>query len=401
VTSMLVDSDRRGLARITLRVDTASGDVTRMTKVIEDLDAAHRRGLEPDTLNYANAASTIVEVWAGGKKAGEATVRRSGLNPRTLTPPDDELGRGAPVAVAPSPGAPGGRGGGGAGAGGAGRAGGAAGAGAGRAGGTGGAGAGAAEGEPAQAGGRGEGAAPVEGAGAGPGGGTQPPAGAAATEAGGGGAPFGPQVAPIPPKTFDLANAYSIDGWYGDAYVDLIPDRLETAIVVGDARESFGAAHIATRLGLETTGITLPLAHDGRKIANPAGEPNPILVGRTNDLVRQLVKIGKARLDDLKPGEGAIQIVPRAFGPPTATVVAGVDPAGTDAASMYLARRLPYIWDIQRGALSLGDLKEHATDFFAAKTGGAQASLAMREVDDVLKSLDGKTIESFEAKVYL
>jgi hypothetical protein len=395
VTSMLVDSDRRGLARITLRVDTAPGEIMRTTKAIEDLDVAHRRGMEPETLNYANAAATVVEVWAGGRKAGEATVRRSGLNPRTLTPPDDELGRGAAVAVAPSAGATG--------------AGGARGpAGGGAAGGRGARGAGA-EGAsggapettepPAGAAGRGEGTMPVEGAGAGPGGGTQPPAGAAATEAGGGA--FGPQVAPIPPKTFDLSNAYSIDGWYGDSYVDLLPDRLETAIVVGDARESFGAAHIATRLGLETTGITLPLARDARKITNPAGEPNPILVGRNNDLVRQLVKIGKARLDDLKPGEGAIQIVPRAFGPPTATVVAGADPAGTDAASMYLARRLPYIWDIQRGSLSLGDLKEHAADFFAAKTGGGQASLAMREVDDVLKSLDGKTIESFDAKVYL
>ena len=76
-------------------------------------------------------------------------------------------------------------------------------------------------------------------------------------------------------------------------------------------------------------------------------------------------------------------------------------PPGTDAASMYLARRLPYLWDTTRGALSLDDLKEHATDFFAAKTGGAQASLALRELDDVLKTLDGKTIESFDAKVYL
>jgi Zinc carboxypeptidase len=398
VASMLVDSDRRGLARMTLRVDAAPGDVARTTKAIEELDLAHRRGLEPDTLNYANAAATVVEVWASGRKAAEATVRRSGLNPRTLTPPDDELGRGA-IAVAPSAGG----GSGPAGARGA-AGGGPTGARGGRGAGAPGAGAAAAAGgEEPPAGGRGD-VAPVqgaEGAGAGPGGGTQPPANAAATEAGGGGGPFGPQVAPIPAKTFDLANAYSIEGWFGDSYVDLIPDRLETAIVVGDARESFGAAHIATRLGLETTGITLPLARDGRKITNAAAEPNPILVGRNNELVRQLVKIGKARLDDLKPGEGAVQIVPRAFGAPTATVVAGADAAGTEAASLYLARRLPYIWDIQRGALSLADVKEHATDFFAAKTGGAQASLAMREVDDVLKSLEGKTVESFEAKVYL
>jgi hypothetical protein len=416
VTSMLVDSDRRGLARVTLRVDVAPGDVSRATKVIEDLDLAHRRGLEPETLNYANAASTVVEVWASGRKAGEATVRRSGLNPRTLTPPDDEPGRGTPIAVAGRGGRGDGRGAEGAeGAGGAGGAGGALGAGgapgAGGAagaptgGGRGGRGAGAAApatettADTPASGGRGEGAAP-EGAGAGPGGGTQPPATAAASEAGGGGGPFGVQVAPIPAKTFDLANAYSIEGWYGDSFVDLLPDRLETAIVVGD-KESIGAAHIATRLGLETTGITLPLARDARKITNAAAEPNPILVGRNNDLVRQLVKIGKARLDDLKAGEGAIQIVPRAFGAPTATVVAGADASGTDAAAMYLARRLPYVWDTARGALALDDVKEHASDFFAAKTGGSQASLAVREVDELLKTLDGKTIESFDAKVYL
>src|SRR6185503_15382577 len=280
VNAMLVDSDRRGLAQLTVRVDVAAGDVSRATKAIEDLDLAHRRGLEPETLNYVNTAATLVEVWAGGRKAGEATVKRSGLNPRTLTPPDDEPGRGTPVVVAPSPGTGRGRGaqgvetpattaadtGRGA----------------------------AAETPPAgQAAGRGRGATgaepaatepaaapPPEGVGAGPGGGTAPPASPAATDAGGAGGPFGAQVAPVPAKTFDLSSAYSIDGWFGDSYVDLIPDRLETAIVVGDAKESFGAAHIATRLGLETTGITLPLARDARKITNAAAEPNPILVGR-------------------------------------------------------------------------------------------------------------------------
>ena len=407
VTSILVDSDRRGLAQLTLRFDVAPADVARATKAIEELDLAHRRGLEPETLNYANAAASVVEIWSDGRKSAEAAVRRSGLNPRTLTPPDDEPGRGRIIAAAP----------------GAGR--GARGAGAdtpapaeptSRGGGAGGAPATTPPGttpasttppsttapaEPAAGTGRGDTPPGAEGAGAGPGGGTQAPASAAASEAGGGGGPFGPQVTPAPAKTFDLSNMYSIEGWFGDSYVDLLPDRLETAIVLGDGKESLGATHIATRLGLETTGITLPLARDSRKITNPAAEPNPILVGRNNDLVRQLVKIGKARLDDLRPGEGAIQIVPRAFGPPTATVVAGADVAGTDAAAMYLARRLPYLWDTRRGAPAVDDVKEQATDFFAAKTGGGQASLALREMDDVLKSLDGKTVESFEAKVYL
>jgi hypothetical protein len=147
--------------------------------------------------------------------------------------------------------------------------------------------------------------------------------------------------------------------------------------------------------------VTLPLARNGRKVTNAAAEPNPILVGRSNDLVQQLAKLGKVRLDDLKPGEGAIQIVPKAFGAPTATVVAGADAAGTDAAAIYLARRVPYLWDVTRGSFRLEDLTAQATDFLAAKTGGAHASLALREIDDVLRRLEGKTVESFDAKIYL
>src|SRR5207244_13243434 len=92
----------RGRVERTRGLDVAPGDVARATKAIEELDLAHRRGLEPETLNYTNAASTRVEIWAGGKKAGEGAVHRSGLNPRTLTPPDDEPGRGRIIAAAPS-----------------------------------------------------------------------------------------------------------------------------------------------------------------------------------------------------------------------------------------------------------------------------------------------------------
>lgn len=371
VSSVVVDSDRRGVAKTVLRVNVPAGEATRAVRAIEQLDTLHRRGLEPETLNYASVASTEVEIWSDGKKTGSASVRRTGLNARTLTPPiegEGRGGRGGRGAAAPGPaagrGAGGGRGGAPA--------------------------AGAAEATEPPSTGTAQTPPPAGATGEGPG---------AAPAAEGGG--FGVVAAPIPAKTFNLANAYSIDGWLGDSYVDLIPDRLETTVVVGDGKESIGAAHIATRLGLESTGVTLPLARDARKVTNAAAEPNPIVVGRTNELTRQLVKLGKVRLDDLRPGEGAIQIVPKAFGPPTATVVAGADAAGTDAAATYLARRLPYLWDVTRGSFRLEDLTAEATDFLAAKTGGAQASLAVGEVDNVLRSLEGKSIESFDATVYL
>jgi zinc carboxypeptidase len=381
VSAIVVDSDRRGVAKIVERIDVPSSDATKAVHALEQLDLAHRRGFEPETLSYANAALTEVDVWSSGKSQGVASIRRPGLNARTLTPPIDGEGRG-------------GRGGGGAAAGGAGR--------------------GAAAGTPPPASGRAAAPAPtpneeprtadaaadssVPGSGT-SGAPTAGPTEGATGDTGGGF--FGGGAPPIPAKTFDLATAYSIDGWFGDTYVDLIPDRLETAIVLGEAAESLGAAHIAARLGLESTGVTLPLARNARRITNPAAEPNPILVGRTNELVQQLSKVGKIRLDDLKPGEGVIQIVPKAFGPPTATVVAGADAAGTDAAAAYLARRVPYLWDVTRGSFRLDDLATQAGDFLSAKTGGAHASLAMKEVDDVVKRLEGRTVESFDAKVYL
>src|SRR5580765_4553669 len=153
VTSILIDSDKRGVARIALRITVPDADAPRAAKAFEELELAHRRGQEPRTLNFTNVAATAIDIVAGAKAIAHATVSRAGLNQRTLTPPidPDEL-------AADSPGD---------------------------------------RGRPAEA-------AP-----------------------GGGGGPSAPA------RTFDLANAFSIDGWYGDAYTDLIPDRIDTAIILG------------------------------------------------------------------------------------------------------------------------------------------------------------------------
>src|SRR3989441_5866001 len=317
ITSMLVDSDKRGVARVSLRVDVAEGDSARAAKALEDLELAHRRGQEPKTLDFTNIATTAIDLVSNTKIVGHANVSRTGLNQRTLTPPID------PDELAPD--SPGDRG---------------------------------------------------------------------APAAGGGGAA-------APARNFDLTNALTIDGWYGDAYADLIPDRTDTAIVLGTAADAFGATHIAARLGLETTGITLPLTRVADKVRTPEREPNPILVGGSNALVQRLVKIGKARLDDLQPGEGAVAIVPRAFGNATATVVAGPDAAGTEAAAMYLARRLPYVWDNARGSTSLSDVALQANRFFQARNAAGQASQIDTELDAILADVKDKTLESFDVKLYV
>jgi hypothetical protein len=430
VTSVLVDRERRGLATVTLRVPVPAPTAARAIKALQDLDLAHRRGQEPRTLNFANVATSAIEVMADGKLAGRVEVRRSGLNPRTLTPPTDpeeeaaaaERGQGETTAASeqaqppqtPPPAGAGQAAGGQAGAaaqagarvGGAGQATGAQAAGqtgAAQAGAVAQAGAatqGAAQASAPSAGRRGDGAGAPTQAGAAGSGAASASAGAAqaGSPAGGTGAGAAPAG---PPKTFDLASVYSIDGWLGDSYVDLIPDRTETMLVVSDGPEGIGAAHIAARLGLESTGITLPLVKAEEKVRDASRESNPILVGRKNKFVQQLNKIGKTRLDDLKPGDGEVHVVPRAFGNVTATVVAGGDVAGTEAASMYLARRVPYLWDTARGSVSLQDLTTEATRFFQARDGAAQVAMLLGEMKTVLGDLKGKTIESVEAKLFV
>src|SRR5438093_610887 len=318
VTSILVDSDKRGVARIALRLVVADGDGSRAAKVLEDLELAHRRGQEPRTLNFTNVATTAIDIVAGAKVVARANVSRTGLNQRTLTPPidPDEL-------AADSPGD---------------------------------------RGRPADA----------------------APGGAAS-----------------PARTFDLSNALSIDGWYGDAYTDLIPDRLDTTIVLGGAGDSLSAAHIAARLGLETTGITLPLTRVADKVRTPEREPSPILVGRSNALIDRLVKIGKARLDDLQPGEGAVQILSKAFGNATATVVAGADAAGTDAAASHLGPRVPYVWDNARGSISLGDVALQLNRFLQARTAAGQASQVDTELDALVADVKDKTLDSMDVKLFV
>lgn len=345
VTSLVIDSDRRGLKSIIIRASLPAAAIAAAKSALTSLDAAHRRGADADVLNFANVAATVIELWSPTGRADVVTVRRSGLNPRALTPPDDDPPAGA-----------------------AGAAGGAGGAGAGRGGGAG-----------------------AETAGAAPAGGGAAQAAAPTAES----------------ARYDLLSALTIDGWLGDSYPDLLADRVDATLVIGSGAESFGAAHIAARLGLETTGIAVPIVRRASEVTDPARETNPILVGRDNAHVETLVKIGRARLDGLAPGEGVVQVIPRAFGTTTATVVAGADAAGTDAASMYLARRVPFVWDNRRGAFALDDIKSAVTNFFGARTGGGQAGLAVAALTEIARPLADKPdktekpVETFGVKVFL
>lgn len=351
IVAMVVDADRRGIASLRLRVNVSDG-ASDAVMALERLDREHRFGRETDILDFGAAAITHVEVVSNGRQIGEAAVKRTGVNWRALSPlprPQPTLTAetllAAAAATEPPPSTPRSH---------------------------------ACVGCPAFF---------IDGMIPGGGGGVYTSA-----------APR--EAARI--KAFDLSEIYSLSGWFGDRYQDLLPDSTETAILVGgDAREVLGATDIAVRLGLETTGITFPIARSDASVLHPRNEPSPILVGRDNLLVQALAAQGKVRLDDLKAGEGLIQLVPRAFGTATATVVAGADVAGADAATAHLARRLPFVWATRPGDPTLEDMKTEALDFFAARSTAGQAAQAVEVLSGVLAEIEGRPLDRFDVKLFL
>lgn len=351
VVSLLVDAERRGIASVRLRAEVPSAPDAALA-ALERLDREHRFGREVQVLDFSAAANIVVEVVSGERTRGEVVVRRTGANWRALSPlarPQPSLSTEALKAAA-------------------------------------------AETETPPA----------------------PPRGPACVGCpafmidgmipGGGGGFYSP-AAPREParrKPFDLSEVYSLNGWFGDRYRDLIPDSTETVILVGgDGREALGAAQIAARVGLETTGVTLPLARSDASVLHPRNEPSPILIGRENGLVQALAANGKVRLDDLRAGEGVIQLVPNAFGSATATVVAGADTAGADAAAAHLAQRLPFLWETRAGDPTLDDLKAEALEFFAARSTAGQAVQAEQAVEALLTDLDGRILDRFDVDLFL
>jgi len=120
----------------------------------------------------------------------------------------------------------------------------------------------------------------------------------------------------------------------GDGHVDFVNLCLALPAAPTDG-EVVAAANIAARLGYETGSIDLPLPRAGRD----GGCDAPLLaIGST----AFAGSVASTPLAELEPGVGTVRV---GGGDTPAVVVAGGDDAGTQAAALVLAARLPYLWD--------------------------------------------------------
>ena len=222
-----------------------------------------------------------------------------------------------------------------------------------------------------------------------------------------------------PPRLLDLHELFGIHGLLTGNQKKLVPESVSSKLYVPAGEPGIAMANLAARLGLETTGITLPIALPDvgasavqvRSAAVISGET--LLTQHAEDLLGapsgtamdkilpgQFAKDGAAELATLKLGEGELRVVDRAFGANPALLVRG-DSSGTIAALDYLSQRLPYLWEPSKKFTGLEEMRLDLANFFSIRSSTGQATAAMFLLDQWMGELTsgGKRVTSAKAEV--
>ena len=167
-------------------------------------------------------------------------------------------------------------------------------------------------------------------------------------------------------------------------------------------------ANLAARIGLEGTGIVLPLASpaadaDVKKIKVPV-----VLAGGTavSEGVEKKLQADEAAAEEspitLSSGEGELNVVDTAFKKNGAILVRG-DEAGSVAALQLLSGRLPNVWDVGKQYISVDDIRYDLHRFFSLHSGVGQASVALYHLDRWARELApaASGIRDVKAEVYV
>jgi hypothetical protein len=236
----------------------------------------------------------------------------------------------------------------------------------------------------------------------------EPPAptpGPAAPESGSGAEGAG---AAAGPTRLDLATLYTSRGLFGPAGRIPVPGSSSARLYVPAGREGIALANLAARMGLETTGITLPIAAPADS-ATPREVRTHALLAGDSPLAREAER--KMRANDtgvtaaaesetpLAAGVGEVRIVDGAFGRRSAVLALG-DTPGQTAAIGALADRFPNLWEQAKQFLSIEEIRYDLHRFFSLHSGSGQAAAALYHLDRWMKAAAPAGIRDVKAEVY-
>ena len=187
------------------------------------------------------------------------------------------------------------------------------------------------------------------------------------------------------PARLDLASLYSMHGLFRGTPRMPIPQNLDAHLYVPAGEAGIAMANLAARMGLETTGITLPLATP----ADAAGEI------RTKSVMAESSGRITNKMAAVPHGEGELRIVDRAFGRQPAVVARGDEAKALE----LLAGHFPNLWETGKKNLSLEEIRYDLHRFFSLRSSAGQASVAMYRLDKWAEEI--KSAKNVAAKVFI
>ncbi len=180
----------------------------------------------------------------------------------------------------------------------------------------------------------------------------------------------------------DLSNVYTTDGFLTGSD---IPTGIGVVVVPGNGAE--GVADLTARMGLEATGLTVPLVRRLDDIESAGSEPTAVLVGSDHPLVDELAGSGRISTADLGPGQGLIELVPDAFGGKSALVVTGADHDGATLATSRLAEVFPNVSVRGDDTPTLDDIEYELWGTLSGRTPAGQAAIGLYKLDRIVAGL--------------
>jgi len=212
--------------------------------------------------------------------------------------------------------------------------------------------------------------------------------------------PLGVRPGSGPKRSLDLSSVYANDGFLGDGNSDLIPDRTDI-LLVPSGHGIVRTIDLAARIGLETTGLSLPLALPAEAVEDAGSLPTLVLIGMDHPLVDELVEDAKVELPDLVPGQGLIQVVRPAFGSKSAVIVTGGDAAGVDRAVLQLTERFPHVWERGKDRTTLDTVEDDLRNQLSGRSPSGQAATALYKLEQMASELSDRDLTSAEVMVYV
>ncbi len=231
--------------------------------------------------------------------------------------------------------------------------------------------------------------------------------GTAAAASGGGAA----ADAPATPQPMDLATLYKPGGLFRGTPRMPVPSTLDSQLYVPAGAPGIALANLAARMGLETIGITLPLAAPAPSAAVRDVRTKAVVL-ESSDLGREAVRklAEEDRTADqsetaLTAGDGELRIVDKAFGRQSAVLIRG-DEGGSTAALGLLANHFPNVWEPGKQHLSVEEIRYDLHRFFSLRSAPGQTSAALyrldKWMDEIAKaSSGGGPVKDVEAAVFV